>query len=131
MALMKNAALDAALTREIYRQPALIPASPWLNATSPPPPKLSVTVGGKSTRVQWRNAAGKPASGWVLQSRTNGLWTTQILPAGRMDAYLDKVTPDAVSVRAVDRVENLSEPALWTPKKYSAPEAPHGAARMK
>ena len=131
MALMKNAALDAALTREIYRQPALIPASPWLNATSPPPPKLSVTVWGKSTRVQWQNATGKPASAWVLQTRTNGLWTTQILPASRMDAYLDKVTPDAVSVRAVDRVENLSEPALWTPKKYSAPEAPHGAKNLK
>src|ERR1017187_2486863 len=131
MALMKNAALDAALTREIYRQPALIPASPWLNATSPPPPKLSVTVGGKSTRAQCWNQAGKPARGWVLQPRTNGLWTTQILPAIRMDSYLDQVTPDAVSVRAVDRVESLSEPALWTPKKYSAPEAPHGAARMK
>jgi len=130
-ALMKNPALDAALTHEIYRQPALIPASPWLEATPPAPPTLSVTVWKKSAHVQWQNAAGKPASGWVLQSRTNGVWTTQIFPAGRADAYLDNVTPDTISVRAVDRVENLSEPAIWTPKKYSTSDTTRGATKMK
>jgi uncharacterized lipoprotein YddW (UPF0748 family) len=131
MALMKNPALDAALARDSYRQPALIPASPWLNATSPPPPKLSVTVWGKSTHAQWQNGIGRPASCWLLQSRTNGIWTTQILPASRMDSYLDNFMPDAISVRAVDRVENLSEPAIWTLKKYAPAEIPHGAQRMQ
>jgi uncharacterized lipoprotein YddW (UPF0748 family) len=130
-ALMKNAALNTALARDIYRQPALIPASPWLNATSPPPPKLSVSVRGKATHVQWQNAGAKSAGGWVLQSRVNGLWTTQIFPAGRTDLHLDKVMPDAIAVRAVDRVENLSEPAIWTPKKYSAPDTSRGATKIK
>jgi uncharacterized lipoprotein YddW (UPF0748 family) len=130
-ALMKNSALDALLAGGVYRQPALIPASPWLDPNPPAPPVLSVTVQGKSAHVQWQNAAGKPAGGWVLQFRENGTWTTQILPADRTDAYLDNVTPDAISVRAVDRVENLSEPAIWTPKKYAPAETTRGATRVK
>ena len=131
MALMKNVALDNALAGEVYRQPALIPASPWLNATSPPSPKLSVTVWGKSTHAQWQGAAGHSVGSWVLQSRANGIWTTQVLPASRNDLFLDKLMPDAIAVRAVDRVENLSAPAVWTPKKYASPETPRGATKMK
>ncbi len=131
MALMKNTALDAALTQEAYRQPALIPASPWLDATLPAPPKLSVTIGAKSAHVQWQRSAGKPASDWVVQTRTNGSWATQIFPAARTDCYVDNVTPEVVAVRAVDRVENLSEPAIWTPKKFSPPDTSRGAERMK
>ena len=123
MALMKNAALDTALAQEAYRQPALIPASPWLNATSPPPPKLSVGVWKKSVHVEWKNAGGEPARWWVLQSRAQGNWNTQILPAGRTDAYLDTAGAEAVSLRAVSRTGNLSVPALWTPKKNSPPDA--------
>lgn len=129
-ALMKNAALDAALAGEVYRQPALIPASPWLNATSPPMPKLSVSV-GKSTRVQWQSASAKPASWWVCQIRTNGAWATQILPGSQVTAQFEITNPEAVALRAVDRVGNLSEPAIWTPKKFSAPENPRGAEKIK
>ncbi|MEY4918237.1 MAG: hypothetical protein RL616_2150, partial [Verrucomicrobiota bacterium] len=43
MALMKKPALDEALLMEAYRSPALIPASPWLDATPPAPPKLTAT----------------------------------------------------------------------------------------
>ena len=129
-ALMKNSALDTALARDVYRQPALIPASPWLDSTAPAPPKLSVAVWKKTAHVQWQNA-GQPVGGWVLQSRANGIWTTQILPAGRTDAYLDNGAPDAVAVRAVNRVENLSGPAVWTPRKYFTPDTTKGAERMK
>ena len=117
MALMKNSALDAALARDTYRQPALIPASPWLNSTSPPPPKLSANLWKKSLHVQWKNSSGEPARWWVLQYRTNENWNTQIFPAGRVDAYLDNASPDAVAVRAVGRTGNLSEAVVWMPKK--------------
>ena len=124
LALMKNAALDAALAQDVYRQPALIPASPWLDASTSAPPKLSVTLWGKTAHVTWQNAAGPPARGWVFQTRTNGLWTTQIFPAARTDYYLDRFLPEAIAVRAVNRVENLSAPAIWTPKKYPPPAEP-------
>ena len=128
-ALMKNAALDAALTRDSYRQPALIPASPWLDAMPPAPPKISVAAGKNSAHIRWQNAAVEPLDGWVVQSRTNGIWTTQIFPAVRTDGYLDHASPDAISVRAVDRAGNLSEPTVWTPKKYSAPDTSRGMVK--
>ena len=112
-ALMKNNALDSALMAEVYQKPALIPASPWLNSTSPPPPKLTVSAGKKSAHIAWKNAVGEPARWWVLQSRTNGTWTTEIFPASRTDCYLDHASPDAVSLRAASRVGNLSEPVVW------------------
>lgn len=130
-ALMKNAALDTALVRDAYRQPALIPASPWLDATSPPEPKLSVTVWGKTAHARWQNAAGQPAGWWLFQTHAHGAWTTQIFPADRTDAYCDNGSPDAIALRAVDRVENLSAPAIWTPRKYESPALPRGAAKLK
>jgi len=126
-ALMKNSALDNILAREVYREPALIPASPWLNPTSPPPPKLSVTIGSKSAYAQWQSGLGESAAWWVWQTHgTNGVWTTQILPASHNDAYLNDIAPDAVSIRAVNRVGNLSEPTIWTPRKYVAPDTARG-----
>ena len=131
MALMKKPALNEALLMEAYRQPALIPASPWLDAVPPAPPKLTATAWGKSIHAQWQSAATEPVGNWLLQVRVNGNWTTQIFPASRTDVYFDNASPDAVSVRAVDRVGNLSAPVIWTPKKYSVAEPTKGGERMK
>jgi uncharacterized lipoprotein YddW (UPF0748 family) len=116
MALMKKPALTEALRMEAYRQPALIPASPWLNPTSPPPPKVSVSVWKKSFHVEWKNSGKEAINGWVLQARENGNWTTQIFPASRADAYLDNANPDTIAIRAVNRVQNLSDAAVWIRK---------------
>ena len=113
-ALMKNSALDNALAQEVYRQPALIPACPWLNSPSPALPKISVKFKNQSAHVQWQNGPGEPARWWVLQSHENGNWNTQIFPAGHTDYQLDKEHPDAVSIRAASRLGNLSEAAIWT-----------------
>lgn len=117
MELMKNSNFDAALAREVYRQPALIPASPWLSSTSPPLPKLSVNSWRKSLHAEWKNGAGEPANWWVLQGRENGNWTTQVFPATRADIYLDNTNFDAIAIRAVGRTGNLSEPAVWQKMK--------------
>jgi hypothetical protein len=73
---------------------------------------------------------GKSATWWVWQTRTNGIWTTQIFPAGRTDAYLPNNAADVIAVRAVDRVGNLSEPSIWIPKKYSTAVVPRGAGQI-
>ena len=130
-ALMKDSALDVALWQGVYHQAALIPASPWLDAIPPAAPKLSVDVVENSAYVRWSAATGKPANWWVLQSRIHGAWTCDILPAGRLDYYLDRVRPDAISIRAVDRTGNLSEPTVWTPRTYSVPVMTKGSTQIK
>ena len=125
-ALMKNTTLDLDLLEGVYRQPALIPASPWLDAVPPAAPKLSVDIAETSAHVRWASITGKPANWWVLQSRSHGVWTCDIFPASRLDCYLDHVRPDAISLRAVDRTGNLSDPVVWTPKIYVAPALTKG-----
>jgi len=61
----------------------------------------------------------------------NGNWTTQIFPGGQADYYFNAGVPEAISLRAVDRLGNLSEPTVWTPRKLSPPDTAHGAERMK
>ncbi len=128
--VLDNAALAAAL-RAQYAVPMLVPASPWINSTSLPPAKLSVYVQGKSAHAEWQGSPGRMAGWWLLQTRTNGTWATQIVPGARTDTYLDNASPDAVALRAVDRLGNLSEPMIWTPKKYSAPAVSRGAEKME
>lgn len=112
-ALMKRPTLNSALSAEVYQQPALIPASPWLSSTAPATPKLTVSTWKQTARIQWKNTSTEPVRSWVLQTRENGKWTTQILPVNRLDAYLDKASPDAIALRAVSRTGILSEAALW------------------
>ena len=128
--LTDNPAL-AAVVRTACPQTALVPASPWLDATPPDKPKLTVAENGRySLGVRWETA-GEAAWLWILQYRTNEVWTTEILPTGQTTRTFENFRPDMVAVRAVDRVGNLSLPAVLSPRKYSSPDTSRGATRMK
>jgi uncharacterized lipoprotein YddW (UPF0748 family) len=128
--VLTNRALNASLRLE-YFQAALVPPSPWLDSTPPEKPKLAVASNNNSgVSVRWENAGGEPVWLWVLQFRTNEMWTTEILPANQTHEFFN-TAPDAISIRAVDRVGNLSEPAVLAPKKYSTPAPVKGAKNLK
>lgn len=128
--ITENSALAAAL-RTQYAQTALVPASPWIAAPPPLKPKMSVVTGSTSAHVHWDNAGGEPARNWLFQSRVNGNWTTQIFPGGQTDFYFNAGIPEAVFLRAVDRLGNLGEPMVWTPRKFLQPDAPRGAKKAQ
>ncbi|MGB7768923.1 MAG: hypothetical protein WBN22_08730, partial [Verrucomicrobiia bacterium] len=108
--LLENRAL-ADVLRVQYSQPALVPASPWLDSIPPDQPKLTVTIENSGARAHWEIAGGKPAWLWILQFRSNGAWTTEILPANQTTQTFFGSQPDVIAVSAVDRVENEGEPA--------------------
>ncbi|HEY1717729.1 MAG TPA: family 10 glycosylhydrolase [Verrucomicrobiae bacterium] len=110
--LTDNPAL-AAVIRNAYPQPALVPASPWLDSFSPDKPRLAIVGNtGANVQVRWENSGGEPAWLWVLQSRaTNSVWTTEILPASRTNYTFENSSPDIISIHAVNRAGNLSPPA--------------------
>jgi len=113
--LTDNAALANAV-RAAGAQPALVPASPWLDSMPPGKPKLTVVEDSRSVlRLQWQ-AADSPAWLWVLQYRTNQVWTTEILSGVRTNWAFARPAPDAISISAVDRVENAGAPTVL--KKY-------------
>jgi uncharacterized lipoprotein YddW (UPF0748 family) len=128
--ITQNPALAAAV-RAQYTQPALVPLSSWIAVSPPLKPKLLVVTGNDSAHVRWEYSDAETPRNWLLQSRMNGSWTTQIFPANQMDCYLDNGRPDGISLCAVDRLGNLSEPAVWSPKNYSAANTSRGAVKMR
>jgi uncharacterized lipoprotein YddW (UPF0748 family) len=117
--LVDNPAL-AEILRAQFNQPALVPASPWLGSTPPDKPILTATS-EKSSRliVRWENSGVEPVWIWVFQFRaTNDVWTTQILPANQTNHVFENSNPEAISIRAVDRVGNLSALTVLAPRKF-------------
>ncbi|MEI8289223.1 MAG: family 10 glycosylhydrolase [Verrucomicrobiota bacterium] len=128
--LLENAAL-AASTRIQYAQPALIPATPWLDSTPPEKPGLTVAAGKYSAGARWENAGAEPAQWWLLQVLNGGNWRTEILPAGQTARRFESLLPEAISLRAVDRMGNLSAPAVLVPRKSSAQDNGKGAEQKR
>ena len=100
--------LAATLAGDLYRDAALVPASPWLDAAAPPPPSLSASGGA----VQITPGAGEPARWWAVRLRTSGAWSARVLFAGQRIVGLESGV-DRVLVQAVDQAGNLSTAAEW------------------
>ena len=109
--LTDNPALAGAV-RSLYAEPALVPASAWLDGTPPEKPQLIVTPDNRSgISLRWEPSGGEPARLWVLQYQVNQAWTTAILPAGQTGCTFKSSSPRVISIRSMDRVGNLSPPA--------------------
>lgn len=103
-----NPSFDRQLKTGFYAQPALTPTSPWLDATPPPRPKLTLTR-GEHLRATWTPGEGEHVSRWVLQIYSGARWTTHLLSTDAGDFDLTAAAPGAIALRAVDRAGNLSE----------------------
>jgi hypothetical protein len=128
--LTDSPALAAALQWQ-YAQPALVPASPWLDPLPPPTPKLFAATENSVTVVRWFSPVGGAPRWWLLQVCTNNNWATEILPAEQGGRTLNTSNPDAIALRAVDRLGNLSAPAVLVPRKFLSPDMSRGATKVK
>ena len=109
---------DGVATRlgtSVYREPALVPATPWLDPSVPTAPApLATRESDGSMRIELRSGDGKAPWLWTVQYRdANGAWRTQILPgAQRIFSVRDQVgtaQADPAWVSAVNRVGTQSE----------------------
>jgi uncharacterized lipoprotein YddW (UPF0748 family) len=116
--VLDNPALANSIRAE-YAQPTLVPPSPWLDSTPPDKPTMNVTVGKNSGVTANWNVSGELARLWILQFRLNGIWTTQILPANQTARLFSNSAPEMISIRAVDRVGNLSAPMVFSSQIFS------------
>ena len=116
--LFQNQSLVGGLSKDLYAEPALIPAMPWLDATAPPKPSLRATSNGDGrVKVSWTPANGETIRLWLLQMRHSGKWTNKILPGEARAFELSGNAPDAIALSAVDRVGNASAPATLAARK--------------
>jgi uncharacterized lipoprotein YddW (UPF0748 family) len=114
--VVENPALAAAVQFQ-YVQPAVVPTSPWIEAVPPEKPKLYAATENSVTSIRWFSPASEPPRWWLLQVRTANDWTTEILPGSQTGRILYNSNPDAISIRAVDRLGNLSAPMVLSPQR--------------
>jgi uncharacterized lipoprotein YddW (UPF0748 family) len=94
-----------------YAEPALVPATPWLNS----PPVAAPRLQRQGSRVVITPASGEPAVRWAVWTRSGGsssnaTWRLQVLAPQERSITLNG--GDAVAVSAVNRVGQLSAPTL-------------------
>lgn len=113
--LMPAAALPVAerLAQGPYREPALVPATPWLDDRAPRAPKLSVTEKEGALTVSFEPYTSEPLARWVLYSQRAGVWTYTLLPEGRREHRFEAPAPEAIAISAVDRAGNEGAVNLW------------------
>ncbi len=96
----------------VYKEPALVPASPWLGDEIPAKPEVSAKKHSQGVSLNLKAADGKPPWLWVVRSRSGDDWTTEIVP-GRETRKLLKiekgVAPEEIAVSAVTRLGREGE----------------------
>ena len=114
--LMHNTGGVAEALASVYTEPALVPASPWLDDQAPPKPTLHLVSGGVEMQISVFSK-GEPVRLFVVRSLQNGKWTTSIRPAsGDNGLRLDfRPAPDEVRISAIDRAGNEGAPAVVKP----------------
>jgi len=102
--------LSDVLARQVYAQPALPPAYPWLDKQPPGQPQISALAGsGGEVKVTCRPTGAEPVAWWVMQTRADGAWTTRILRGTQSETVFSLPSkPEAVAISAVDRCGNAS-----------------------
>jgi uncharacterized lipoprotein YddW (UPF0748 family) len=94
------------LSAGAYAATALVPASPWLDSIAPERPIVE-RAGGN---LEWRLQDGSTPRWWLVQSRREGKWRSQLLPGSVLE--MPQPAGDTFAVRAVDRAGNVSEAAV-------------------
>jgi len=103
-----------ALATLAYAEPALVPASPWLDNKPPAAPRVQIKREGSSdtVNVSWKRHGSEPAWLWAVYAKHGAAWRVHVYPSETdnvqlaPDPVLGPVT--AVAVRAVDRSGNQS-----------------------
>jgi uncharacterized lipoprotein YddW (UPF0748 family) len=118
--LMQNVAGIADRLAEIYDEPALVPASPWLDKIGPDRPIAAAARGSAAgiVSVRFTPQAREAVTRWVVQTRSNGNWSTHLVagPERRLDVPDPRHEIDLLNVSSVDRNGNLSVPAVIRPR---------------
>jgi uncharacterized lipoprotein YddW (UPF0748 family) len=105
-----DATLGARLAETVYAEPALVPASPWLDDSQPAMPALAIEPVGDDLVLALTPGADDTVRYWVVRSRYGPKWTVDIVPGWRQAYPLRRGTdgrlPQEVVVSAVDRLGN-------------------------
>jgi len=106
--LKSNGGAVASSLATLYRDRALPPASPWLDAVAPPPPSVSVAAGS----LMLTPGSGETVRWWAVRSLAATTWTTRVVFGAERSVALPNGT-SRVIVNGIDAAGNLSSPVDW------------------
>jgi uncharacterized lipoprotein YddW (UPF0748 family) len=95
------------LIRQAYQQSAVVPTLPNATSSAARVLDLKATSANGYTTFTWGSTNAADVRFWIVQSKLNGAWHTQVVPKG--GSWSSSGTPEAVAVRAVDRSGRLGE----------------------
>lgn len=127
-ALLQNQrGISDRLRQDVYTEPALPPASPWLEGEPPASPRLSVDDSAKAT-ARWSAGGGAKPAWWLLQSSQKGNWSAEILPGQATSRTLPaNPKPDSIALTAISHSGQASTPAVLARKAETTRPQPLGA----
>ena len=98
--------LMAELAAKAYQQPALPPATPWLDANGKPPEAPGVEAGPVTRAggrlITWTPQGEEPAHQWAVYTRRGGAWSLEVLPGDKRFTLVGAGV-EAMAVAALDR----------------------------
>jgi uncharacterized lipoprotein YddW (UPF0748 family) len=106
-ALMQSPdSLSEKLARSVYRTPALVPLSAWMEGPAPPRPQVRLSPGSSTNRATLSMEPGNdtPVRVWVVRALYGNRWVVDVVPGTR--TMIELSGPSAlreVTVSAVDR----------------------------
>lgn len=114
--LTKNYGLTKSLKEGVYKQPALVPASPWLDHIAPKPPQVFLTEKNDSLLIQWESKETDIFK-WVFYYQYENKWEQRIFNKEEkqtlIQLYNNKLPEPSklkyIIVTAIDRTGNESE----------------------
>jgi uncharacterized lipoprotein YddW (UPF0748 family) len=98
--------LGDAFRTQVYAEPALVPASPWLSPGRLLAPQVTFEQDAATATTSVRIADGSPIPAtWILHARWGATWRTRLVPGRsrelRVD-WIDGMPADVIAVSAVD-----------------------------
>jgi uncharacterized lipoprotein YddW (UPF0748 family) len=107
--LGSRAGLADLLSKGVYSQPALVPATPWLDDKAPEPPEMvRVNPDGDGQLLEWAHGGDRPPWLWLAEWTENGTAKSQVLPGMETERLLLPAAARDVTLHAVNRCGAIS-----------------------
>lgn len=110
--ITKNPEMLATL-QNLYKEKALIPASPWLKSENLEKPFLNFQTKENSVDINWNSVQNDKINHWILYSKYDGIWEYEILNKNifSKNLVLNKSGKklNTIAIKSVDRLGNESE----------------------
>jgi hypothetical protein len=101
----------------LYRDHAIVPASPWIEGSTPPTPIIQANVMREGlVEVSWSPAVdSEPVWQWALWAKAGQQWRFTVVPGNVREVTIvpnEGEIIEVVSVSAVGKTANASKPAV-------------------